>query len=302
LNFWVFLAFQSLIAAILLYTISRTSEMWDAISRPSKKRKPFSWDKLPAIFVPAAYLFVALFLVLMFNDAIAAGRFDGKMDLALSRMDSYVLMGGSVSAISHYALAHLPIAFVRLLEFVYFEMFALIGATIVLLAMSDGLARALRFVGTIVTAYLIALLIFFLVPATGPYYICQTHSVVWSHGLNLYAAQTECIERLNLLRGNGRPSIFGEDYFIALPCMHLVQPLIVLWFLRKWGRAFWFLVAYDVLMIVSIILLEQHYVVDLIAGVPVALLAIAIVDWHAIKLVGELKPHHHLEREYTENS
>ncbi len=68
------------------------------------------------------------------------------------------------------------------------------------------------------------------------------------------------------------------DYFIALPCMHLTQPLIVLWFLRKSKTLVAVLTVYDVAMIAAVLLLQEHYVIDLIAGACAAVLAIAMVE------------------------
>ncbi len=51
---------------------------------------------------------------------------------------------------------------------------------------------------------------------------------------------------------------------------------IVLWFLRRWKRMIIALIAFDVLLVPAILLLEQHYLVDLIAAIPVAASAIAI--------------------------
>jgi hypothetical protein len=62
--------------------------------------------------------------------------------------------------------------------------------------------------------------------------------------------------------------------------MHIVQPFIVMWFLRRWKRMVLCLALYDLLLMAAILLLEMHYVIDLIAAVPVAAIAIAINgDW-----------------------
>ena len=58
--------------------------------------------------------------------------------------------------------------------------------------------------------------------------------------------------------------------------MHFGQTLIALWFLRRWKRLLILMIAFDVLLVPAILLLEMHYLVDLIAAVPVAALAIAI--------------------------
>jgi hypothetical protein len=43
------------------------------------------------------------------------------------------------------------------------------------------------------------------------------------------------------------------------------------------------LAAYDVLLMVAIVLLEWHYIVDVFAGILVAAVAIAMVDGHAVR-------------------
>ena len=71
-------------------------------------------------------------------------------------------------------------------------------------------------------------------------------------------------------------ALISTDYFIGLPCMHVAQPMVVLWFLRRWRRIALVLAAYDLVLIAAILILEQHYVIDIIAGFLVAGLAIAI--------------------------
>jgi hypothetical protein len=97
---------------------------------------------------------------------------------------------------------------------------------------------------------------------------------------DIQAAVTTQLTRFS--QGAWRPDTIGFDYYIALPCMHFVQPLIVLWFLRDRGRIFWLVLIYDVGLIASVLLLEQHYVVDLLAAPPVAFLALAAVDWDGL--------------------
>jgi hypothetical protein len=155
-------------------------------------------------------------------------------------------------------------------------MFSQIGAAIVILAWRDGRSMALRFVGTIVSAYYISLVIFYWMPTTGPYAICPNHFSILPAGMTVYELQKGFLGTLNLLRINHTKGFIGTDYFIGIPSMHVVQPLILLWFLRRWKRMVIVLIAFDVLLIPAILLLEQHYLVDLLAAVPVAAVAIAI--------------------------
>lgn len=229
-----------------------------------------------AILAPAAYLFFGFLMVLAYNCAIVSARFNFAYDPAAAAMDRWLMHGHSVWDITHWAVRTFSLSFFRGMEFIYFGMFPQIGATIILLAVCDARARALQFIGTILLSYYIALAIFYIAPAQGPYYLCPGHFVRFPSSLASYKIQKTLIVRALALWRHQPISRISTDYFIGFPCMHIVQPMIVLWFLRPWKRMVYALGAYDVLLVVAILLLEMHYIVDFIAGVFVALLAIAI--------------------------
>jgi hypothetical protein len=54
------------------------------------------------------------------------------------------------------------------------------------------------------------------------------------------------------------------------------MPIIAIWFLRRWRNIAVILIIFDVLLIVSIVALQWHYLVDLVGGVLVAGLAILV--------------------------
>jgi len=207
------------------------------------------------------------------------------------------LHGMSVSDLCHWAVRRFPVSFFHFLEFVYFGMFPQIGAALILGAVYAGKKQALRFVGTILTAYYLALILFFLWPSQGPYYLCPTHFAEFPQSLKAYGAQKASLANCQALWNHLRILRISTDYYIAFPCMHIAQPLVVLWFLRKWKRMTAVLAAYDVLLVAAIVLLEWHYVVDILAGVVVAGLAIAAVDGRELlqsagirKMSGEARP------------
>ena len=233
---------------------------------------------LSAILIPAAYLFFGFLLVLAYNCAIVSARFNFAYDPALSKIDRWILFGHSVSGLTHWAVQAFPLSFFRALEFIYFGMFPQIGAAIILVALGDGKMRALQLIGTILLSYYLALAIFYIAPAQGPYYLCPAHFSRFPSSLQSWNVQHTLIPHALALWRHQPIRRISTDYFIAFPCMHIVQPIIVLWFLRRWKRMVYALAAYDVLLVVAILLLEMHYIVDFIAGIVVALLAIAITD------------------------
>lgn len=259
-------------AAILIVV---TVAMLEVVDRTKGDyRVLFKW--VSDVAVPAAYLFVGLVLVFAYNDIIAAVTYTGACDRAFLKMDSVILLGRSVSGISHIALARLGSPVFTVSEFVYYRMFAQIGAGLAITALSLGRREALRYVGTLLTAYYFALIIFSIWPSMGPFFTCPVHFSEFPHSLMTYAAQSHFLAKARLLWNHGRIDQIGTDFYVAFPCMHIAQPLVVLWFLRRWKRMVLCLVIYDVLLIPAILLLEWHYVVDLFGGVAVAALAIAV--------------------------
>lgn len=229
-----------------------------------------------AVLAPAAYLFFGFLMVLAYNCAIVSVRFNFATDPALAVIDHWLLHGHSVSELAHWAVRVFPISLFRAAEFVYFGMFPQIGASLVLVALCVGRGRALQFVGTILISYYLALAIFYIWPSQGPYYLCPAHFSRFPASLQCYNLQKTLIRDSLALWRHDPISRISTDYFIALPCMHIAQPIIVLWFLRRWRRMAIALAAYDLLLVAAILMLEQHYVIDIIVGLPVAALAISI--------------------------
>jgi hypothetical protein len=235
-----------------------------------------------SVFVPAIYLFAGFLLIFAYNDVIASLRFYGSTDAAFNAMDKWLLGGYSVSALCHWAVQRFPLSFFQFLEFIYFGMFPQIGAALILCALYSGKQRALQFVGTILTAYYLALILFFCWPSQGPYYLCPAHFSDFPSSLKAYAIQKASIANSQALWNHSRIRLISTDYYIAFPCMHIAQPLIVMWFLRRWRRMLVILALYDLLLLVAIVLLEWHYIVDILGGVLVAGLAIAAVNGHEL--------------------
>jgi hypothetical protein len=229
-----------------------------------------------AILAPATYLFFGFLMVLAYNNVIVSARNNFATDPQLAAIDRWLLRGHSVSDLSHRALQAFPLWFFRGLEFIYFGMFLQIGATLIFVALYDGRRRSLQFVGTILASYYLALIIFYIWPAQGPYTLCHAHFSRFPASLQSYTIQKTLIPHALALWHHQPISRISTDYFIAFPCMHIVQPIIVMWFLRPWRRMVFVLAVYDLLLVAAILMLEMHYVIDIIVAFPVAALAIAI--------------------------
>lgn len=236
-----------------------------------------------AVLLPALYFFAGFLLVLAYNDIIVSVRFNFAYDPAFSAMDKWLLRGGTVSDLSHWAIRTFPTSFFQFLEFIYFGMFPQIGAGIILIGLYDGRNRGLQLVGTILMAYYVALGLFCLWPSHGPYYLCPDHFSRFPSSLQAYSIQKLLIMHALALWNHVPIHRISTDYFIAFPCMHIAQPLIVMWFLRRWKRMVMVLCFYDIILIVSIVLLEWHYLVDIIGGILVTGVSVAITDFSVLR-------------------
>jgi hypothetical protein len=196
------------------------------------------------LLVPSVYLFLGLVMVFAYNDLIATVKNPSAYDWLYLKMDSYLLGGSSVSAIAHSLIRRMPSSAVWS-EVIYYGMFNQIGAALIVLAIYAGSKEAARYVGTLLTAYYLGLVLFFLWPSMGPFYTCPGHFSEFPNFLRTYGSQLGMAQKAQLLATNRSLSQVDTDYFVAFPCLHIAQPLIVAWFLRKWKRIVVFLLAYE---------------------------------------------------------
>jgi PAP2 superfamily len=265
-TYWWALAVQSVVLALVLYAVQFPAEFKRSLLGPSgppaDPRKPIA-----AVLIPTVYLFVMFIIVFSYNDLIAYFRFDGSADVFLERIDSWILGGRTVRLLA----GRFSPGLLESLEPIYFGMFPQLGACLIFLALRRGLGESMRFIAAIATSYYLGLAAFFFVPATGPYYLSASAGATGYLG----RGQLEFVRMLGVLKSHHPLPVIGTDYYVALPCLHLTQPLIALCFLWRWKRIAAMFVAYDLVLVAAILLLQQHYVVDLLAAIAAALMAIA---------------------------
>ncbi|MFQ5846177.1 MAG: phosphatase PAP2 family protein [Candidatus Methylomirabilales bacterium] len=106
---------------------------------------------------------------------------------------------------------------------------------------------------------------YFLIPAVGPRFTLAHLQTVDLHGV--FAADT-IWETLNALER------FKRD---AFPSGHTAVVLLVLWYARQFvRRLFWILLPVVVALICSTVYLRYHYVIDVLAGILLALLCLVV--------------------------
>ena len=229
------------------------------------------------VLAPAAYLFIGVLLIYLLNHAIAGMKFAGSCDTAFERADQLIFRT-SVSAVSAWIATRVSPSSWELMEMVYFSLFGQVGGAIIIAAIKWGRPYAMRYVGTLMTAYVIALICFFFWPSIGPFSIYPASTRVHLLSLPTYWTQEAIRAKASMLSFHKlTPAVITvnlADYYIGFPSMHIALPVIALWFLRRSRRMALLLFGFDVLLLISIIALQWHYLVDLAAGLIVGALAI----------------------------
>ncbi|HZB88057.1 MAG TPA: phosphatase PAP2 family protein [Terracidiphilus sp.] len=236
------------------------------------------------LLIPALYLFCVILLVFALNHAIVGIEYAGTYDLTFERIDRQ-LFHMNVSSIAQWSQSHLSRSLLAVLQFIYFGLYRRIGAALILTALLTGQRHAVRHVRTIFVAYMIAVALFFALPAKGPYSLHPTRPQVASASLPTITTQGMLASKAKLLWAHDDANaeartIDLEDYFISFPSMHIALPLIGIWFLRRYKRmALCLLVAYVTMLVPSTIVLGWHYFVDVLGGFMDAAMAIQITAY-----------------------
>lgn len=235
-----------------------------------------------AVLLPAFFLFLGLVAVFSLNHAIAGIRNPQMYDRTLHQLD-WALFRVDVSVLAHWSSSHLPVWCLRTLEGIYFGLYAGLGAALLLTAMLKGAHYAMKFVRAILICYAIAVIVYLVVPAKGPYSICPLHAEQQQHSAPTFWTQETLASRVQLLWehkiGPDEEQVNLEDYFISFPSLHVALPIIVFWFIQPWKRlARSYLAVYIGFFLPAVLLLEWHYLVDFAGGFIVAILSILLCE------------------------
>jgi hypothetical protein len=267
-------------ATAILYA-ARALFVIELVDRSRSEAGSF-FKKATMVFIPAAYMFAGLILMGIYNDIIVADRFPLSYDAFFSRVDTSIFLGRSVPSFSHAMWAILPARLLVFLDFAYFQMFAVVGAGF-LMSAYGSYRRGAQFVGVCLTAYYLALLIFYVWPSYGPYVFCGTHEAQFPTYLTAYRFQASGMRSLQAVSQH-KMLYLASGYYIAFPSMHVGLPVITMWLMRPWRKIFWLLAVYNSVVVFAILVLEWHYAIDLVGGAAVAVLALAVAGGAAAPL------------------
>ncbi|MFZ0743721.1 MAG: phosphatase PAP2 family protein [Terracidiphilus sp.] len=272
---WMFFLLGPLLGSMVAVDALGLAELLE------RKQKGFEFALLDVLF-PALYLFVGMVVVYAFNHALAGIRYVGTNDATATHLD-WLLFHANVSSIAHWGYTHLPRWFYALLEFVYYSLYGRLLGVLILGALALNQKYAIKYVRTLMICYSIALVVFLIWPVKGPYTICPVHFTNPARWLPTYWTQEALLAKARALWAHNLTASVASvnlvDFYVGFPSMHTAMPIIALWFLRPWKRiAVPLLVVYVTLLLPSLVLLEWHFMVDMLGGLATASLAIWISE------------------------
>lgn len=231
------------------------------------------------VLIPAGYLFFGLLLVFALNHAIAGMKFAAAWDPVFDHLDRR-MFGITVSEIARWSNTHLPQWTWRLAALTYYSLFGEVGAVLIITALAAGRREAFRYVGAILTAYFGALICFYLMPTIGPFALRTVHSSKWGWLAEIYHGQRVLVIYAGLVWHHvpvpELSRVQSAEYYIGFPSMHVAMSAIALWFMRRSRARLAALIIFNVCLLAGIILLECHYILDILGGVVVAAIGISL--------------------------
>jgi PAP2 superfamily len=232
------------------------------------------WKLVVYVVAVLLYLVVGLRFVIESQAVIVWLRGYNLYDATMHGIDLWLLVGGSASGISH-----LGSSLILLAETVYYAMFYVIGVGIIFLCLADKPFMAIRMCNALIVAYTISTLCFALWPSTGPFFLCPDHLTHFPQGTTTLPIQKAILAKAIALHSHQTQTTSPTMYYISFPAMHVTIPLIVAWFLRRWKWVAAILVAYTIVLVPAILILEWHYFIDIVGGVAVAALAVVLDEY-----------------------
>jgi len=151
----------------------------------------------------------------------------------------------------------------------FFEMYIVVFINIV------NKERLLNFVSALFSCYLIGILLFVIYPAVGPY-VCYPDSFAPPYRDSLtYKAMQGIVSGFNAVKNSTSPT---DDigYFVSFPSLHAAIAIILQYFMSDIRLHFWIFLPINCLVILSTVYLGFHYLIDIPAGIILALFTLAL--------------------------
>ncbi len=218
------------------------------------------------------------------NYLVAAASHGRLHDAPLLEFDRWIyslLSGVPGDAAGMFPLIHSPAA-VKVFENAYVVLFPEMVLTVAALGLRSRAGELERFLLAFFASYGIAVVVFLAYPVVGPpIYRPETFSVAFHDSLTRQLMQGMASEYRNAVE---RTALNGFGYFVAIPSLHVIDAIVLQWYLRKSPVLAYCFLPINIAIALSTVVLGYHYSVDVVAGGGVAALVIRVAEGPRLKL------------------
>jgi membrane-associated phospholipid phosphatase len=189
----------------------------------------------------------------------------------LSAMDKS--LGFDFVALVDFYRAHPALG--KISQYAYFSFSAQPAVLAVVVALFGDHRRLWCFIHAWFLALAITILVFPIAPAAGPYDFYGIHEEVYGNWKRLFPWETgPAIEALR--NGSMRSLSEAARGYVSMPSFHAAGGVMFTWVCWSIGWLRWPLLALNLALIGSTVVTGAHYLVDIFAGIALAVLAIRL--------------------------
>lgn len=164
-----------------------------------------------------------------------------------------------------------------------FEHMAITGAF--LIGLRDLRART-EYFGALAICYLLGGPLYLLCPAAGPAYFDPAQFMFLRHlDLAVNWVQAALFQNTAAVNEGRAPVLQTWSYIACMPSLHMAHETVMLYYVRASRPALLLSLAFTSLTAVAVVALGWHYPTDILAGIVLAALAIALARWQSRRLL-----------------
>jgi len=178
-------------------------------------------------------------------------------------------------------------AFVHWFDWAYCRLFhhmAIVSAF--LFGLRDARQRT-EYLGALAICYLLGAPLYLLWPAAGPAYFDPSQFAFLRRYPDINVNWMQAVLFQNTAEINDhRPSVLSTwSYIACMPSLHMAHETVMLYYVRASKIAVALSIAFTTLTGFAVVALGWHYPTDIVAGVALAAVAIAIARWQSLRLL-----------------
>lgn len=169
---------------------------------------------------------------------------------------------------------------IELCDWVYFKFFLHMALTTALLLGMHRSRERIEYLGALALCYLFGGPLYHLLPGAGPvFFDPASYQQVFKMKLMTNSIRDWLFHNTSGVVTEHASVVKTWGYIACMPSLHIAQEVVMLWYARRSRIALVLSVIFTGLTCLAVVLLGWHYPIDVVGGIVVAAIAIAISRW-----------------------